>query len=218
MLNNEEELEKCLELETNKKIDVFKQIPYQIKFYKFNSTSEGVVLLKLDHSLSDGVGIISYNCFNSDNFNYKKFPEDMLLKGSLSKILLDIVTLPYYIFISMKAAKDITSPFNKENNTGFSKLTITKNYNYLKLKKIADKNNVKFSDIFISILSTAFSNHFENNKITNFIFILPTGSNPLPKNLNEYNIINSTFGNLCLIPTITFNLYRRNFSIHIQRA
>lgn len=210
LVKDEEQLLKSIETEANARIDFLGELPYNFRFYKYENSSEGVVFLKLDHTLADGLAFISYICLISDNFDMKKFPSILSRKIPLKKRIIDLITFPYYILLAMLCKQDPSSPlkFDPKNfdKRGHSLISLSQQFDFIKWQNIARANKVSFNDLCVAATTSAFGRYFKRHNIENIpkslLVCYPMGLGTLPKNLSELKVQNKTSGVLSQVPLI----------------
>lgn len=199
IINNErikeEEIGNIIQNEINDPIDIFKEMPYKFLLYNIENTDEGFVLLKYDHILSDGLGMICSLCLISDNFNinlYPKILQRMKLPNIFQKIYLNLISIFYIIkiiYIDLKSTKnkifrDNKNPIETSNCIIGNKFILKDFENYRK------ENKLSFNDIMINSFINTLTKFENNNNIKNINIVLPVGITVPPIKIEKIEMLN----------------------------
>lgn len=210
---SKEELNNYLNNEANTPINIFSDYPYKFNIISSNEENKGYLIIKYDHILTDGLGLISTLCLLTDNFDYSIYPTLIQRLKSpkwYQTIYLYIVSVFYMISISISSSlyRIIKSPYksnikgnSKNSSFYFGKVFKLKSFeNYRKEKKVS------FNDIIMTSFSRAVkeelkdNNEYKNKK--NIIINLPIGYTVAPKKLSEISLYNQARWVLNDIPLI----------------
>jgi NRPS condensation-like uncharacterized protein len=212
-INNDEELHKYLSQEVNIHINSFEELPYQVKiipYAKPTGNTAGAVVIKFDHVVGDGLGMVSTILCTADNYDPNMFPSVMKnLKVKWYHKILDVLSLLYYgpmIIFTFMLGESKKSPF-KFPPTGMTKFSISKEYNIEKFNKVKKELNLSFNDVITCCLSSTvkriydkFGDEFADS--TKFNCFIPVGRKGVPNNINEIELGNDLFIVLAKIPLI----------------
>lgn len=229
---NEEDYNSFLEKEINNHLNPF---ICPIKFYiiefnndnkNLNNTNKGVVLLKLDHSVGDGLAFTSLIGFLDKKFDIQKYPAIMRRKSGgfayYFKTFIDY-TLACLIGIYGIGRYVILNKFKKYQYQGFYKnkslcktndaskyyfshcsknsgvclISNTFTVDLNKIKEFTRKHKVSINDFLVyCILKTYKDFSPESNYVS---YMIPVGFTGLPKSIKELNLYNQSSGFLELI-------------------
>lgn len=198
-----------LEGEVNNHVDILKDMPYECQLIKFNNDSgKGVMVLKLDHTLSDGLGIISATLLLADNYSEEIFPPIMRMGVSLPwyYLILNIITFPYYglyVFYNTLFSHSDSTPLRKSKKAcGKSNFILSTTFEINSLANVKKMWKVSFNDLMMCAISRAtkrFVNQDEYGglykNLKNIKVAIPVGRKPVPKTPemiklnNEINMI-----------------------------
>lgn len=210
------ELKSYCEIEMSKNIDIFNEIGLEFHIIRYkkdgkksicqiDQNSEGAILMKLNHMISDGMGVVNMIGFIDDHFSINKFPRLLrrekvgFLKNLLNEIYLFILAFTYGFFIFFEVAKEgkpelfSSTEVNGENfdnrNMVLSNL-ISIDLN--ELKEYSKKEKISINEIVVdSIYRAMFINYPNAKKISGMI---PINYNALVENINNFHIKNSSSG------------------------
>lgn len=208
-LDNEECLHDYMEKEVNKTLNPFiTPIEYHIIEYKNSSDDKdkkGCVFMKVEHSFSDGLGLVSLFGIIEDEFSIDKYPR--ILRRKINKVsyyfkllLIDMVkglTIGLYsifkLYIDILFNKKSYIPFNeakKKNpvNSGITLLSKGLTLNLKKLKTFSKKNKTSINDLFIYSLFKSLKEHSPESKT--ICALIPVGISNLPNNATEVQLYN----------------------------
>jgi NRPS condensation-like uncharacterized protein len=126
---------------------------------------ESVLVVKLHHSVADGVGGQFCILASSDNFDPKSLPglREIPILHQIYMSVLGFLTIPLTVIKSLSFKKE-TNPFTADKDlSGVKKLSSTKEYSLAEIKKIVkNKNKVTINDYFTAVLSTSISKYYED--------------------------------------------------------
>ncbi len=211
-IQTEDDVLKILQLELNIQIDTFKELPYEIKIYPHNNG--GYVLWKLDHVLTDGLGILSLICACADNYDIKVFPSIMRnYKNIWYYSIFDWLTFLYYgpIVAYDMFSKDLYKSCFKDGGqpVGISSCAISKKYKLEDLNKVKSNLNLSIHEILMCIISKAIkkinSSYASFRSLEYFQFLMPVGRKEVPTSIEKLelnNHVNSLFLKIPLIEDI----------------
>lgn len=212
--SEEEFFEKYVKKELNSFINVFEELPFEISLVKFGEKS-GAIVLKIDHCMSDALGIISTVCCLSDNYNANIFPKIMQSRNIpwYKYYLLDIISFFYFAPIALKRTIFIKSPptpiRTSKDNSGRSKFAVGKLFPMKKFDRIKQELGISFNDFMLSVISFSIKQFFNKidseNNIKDVFIMIPIGTKGVPKSEKELKVknqVNGVFLNLPLIDDI----------------
>lgn len=203
--------------EVNKFIDIFNELPYTINIGQIGHPSEkkGCLLIKIDHILSDGLGIVTALCTMANNYTLELFPKVMQNYSKISlwkKILYEIIIQLSFIYYGLVVLYQTqtwkgsnTSLKVKTKPLGNSYLGISKHYDLATSLKKCKELGITFNDMVMTVVSKVFTKMSEESgykNIDNFITLVPIGRNPLPKDIKHLNIGNFTASTNVYVPSV----------------
>ena len=199
--------------ETNKPINIFLNYPYQFHIIPLNEENKGILLIKYDHILTDGLGLISTLCLLSDNFDFNIYPtiiQRLKKPNWYQKIYLYLISVFYmiYLTISNSLYRIIKSPYksNKKGNSNKTLFYFGKEFKLKSFENYRKENKVSFNDIMMTSFSRAIKEEIKENEEyknkKNLIINLPIGCTIAPKKLSEVSLYNQAIWILNDIPLV----------------
>lgn len=191
-----EELESIYVSELEKNLDLsFSPIEFHIYPLK-NERDRGIIILKSDHSFTDGMAILSLFCCLTEDFNEKYFPEIMRKRVSSiwGKILDFILFIFFGVFVLLYIIITTKSSFKFSENKRSEKVSVSKKLqlDLTEIKQASKSLNISINDIFLaSLLSSIKKFKYQEKKIT---LMVPVGLSPIPKSINDVHIANYVSG------------------------
>jgi len=182
----------------------FNEFPYEFQVMKHGEG--GIILVKFDHCVADGIGMIGLLVAMSDNYSldlYPKLPDISLFYKFLIHLLLPIYIIKY--FITNSFLKYSNTPFRLDKDfkrTNKKKIGISKYYSFDLFNNIAKKNGITFNDLFMATVSKVAKDFFkENDPKTNFdnktfVGAVSVSIRPMPVCLENHRLVNETSGQI----------------------
>lgn len=231
LFNSNEDIKKCSDLELAKRLDIMQDFPFKFLIIQNDKAKiKNTLLIKFDHSFSDGLGLIGLICGLADNYSLDLFPGGFNKKHSILGFIYTFIMLPYLLFYSfyrgMVTIATKESPFKTSysNKKGHPKIEMTELFDFAEISKIAKSLNITFNDMVMSIISSA-SNKFmkENNlKIpTHLSGMIPVSSRKPPATIKDILITNDSTAIGCKIdliqdPLKDYKVIKKEFSSHVR--
>ena len=207
-INNEEELLNFCHLELNNSIDIFNNLPYMCYLAESKKKNEGYLIFKFDHSMTDGLGLISSICSVASNYSKDSFPSIIRnIKNSdpFLETLYYWLVFPYYslryALLFIPFLKDYNSPLVAKNYNGNSLIAKSKNYRLKDFEKYR-KNIMKisFNSFMICVISSALNKLTENEELKkNVRIFVPYCRKMIPNDINNVDLKNKT---VCIISDV----------------
>ena len=213
--NSEEEIMNYIQIEMNEEIDIFNELPYQIKIAQIGKKEEkkGILIFKFEHIMTDGLGLISALCTTASNYNIESFPSIIkkMKEGSFLETIFFWLLFPFYIihssfvFLPMRKYK---SPLIPNHFSGNNNIIKGKSYKIKDFENFKKLNKISFNDLMVSVLSKSMyklinfkqnENYINKNRMRLF---LPIARKKLPKSIDEIDLINKTNLVVCDVPII----------------
>ena len=187
--------------EVNKRLDITKQSSktYLLEYsnYKNTKNKKGALVCKVDHSLSDGLGLLSYTLMLADNFSKDLFPKIMINKITAYQKILGYIFGIAKIFIYLPTiikkfpvfkTKNNLFKNRKDYNEDYSKCQINKplKFDFSEFKKASKLYKMSINDIIISIISASLKKfNYESEEIG---VLVPIGNTCFSSTEEEVNI------------------------------
>lgn len=236
---NENELKIFIKKELNDYFDIFNSpimfyiIPKKESELKmvnseevFTSYSEGYLIMKSDHSLTDGLGLLSLIFTLSDNYKPTNMPKIMHQRKEMfyETFFYFLCFIPLCIPLILYLIFTIKSTCRLSNLARTNEVEIGeyKQYDISEIKHHSKKLKMSINEFLIFIVTKAVKNVFkESEKIT---CIIPFGMSPVPNNISEVKLENHVFalfykfrlsGNISEFKQDYKNLLRQSFIVKI---
>jgi hypothetical protein len=199
--------------EIDNHIDILREIPYEFQIMNYNDG--GAILYKLDHAMSDGLGMVTFTLTQADNFDESFIPNILKQRNSIPfyyKFFLHIVeifTFPYYavkLLANHRIHESELNPFTRNcPPSGESVFDFTKQFDFNKIHKMNKKLNITFNDLMLGIISTAMNKYGEKYKLPykKQICAIPVGIKNIPKDASEVSFKNEILGAIAELKRIS---------------
>jgi hypothetical protein len=192
--------------ELNRFIDVWSELPFIIEIAQIGPESEkkGGILFKIDHAVSDGLGLVSAVCAIADNYDITIFPKviqnyskigwfEKLWKSLLINLSF-IIYCPYVLYYSQAIKGGSDTPLkNTVGPFGDSSVHISKQYELETALKRCKQLNITFNEMIMSVISSSLNKTFKEMGYTDVFKIdglMSVGGTPLPKGVSDINMGN----------------------------
>ena len=173
------------------------KVQYEFQLCKYES-EKMVLFMKFDHSLSDGIGFLSFLMALADNYDINMFPQ--LKPPSIWQSLILNLLSPYYMFKSHSTDINMNIQENVFKRTtgpikGKRIIKLGKKYNFTQVTKLAKSLGLTFNEFITSIISKSTKaylkqvDHYDSTK--SIICAAPVSIRTMPKSLADYTIDNS---------------------------
>jgi len=211
---------------------------WEIHVMEDYSEDTSVMFIRVNHLLSDGMGIMSMFTFMNDNHN----PENIAQFREIPFFyyyVLPVLYIPFglvrYIMGGLKTKGDPNmTPFYLKNDIQSMKKQYfeTKYYELSDLRKCYNKfGKMKLNDFMFASISAAISKYFtelgiSEDKQTHFSLSLPVNMKPQPKSIDDVQFKNScslVLANIPLSSDIGYvmkknrEIFDVGFSLHVLR-
>lgn len=203
--------------EIDNHVDILNNVPYEFQIIPYKNKEGGAILFKLDHVLSDGLGIVSFTITLADNFNESLMP-DILKKLKipfhleLAAFLINLFLFPYYsskLLLNGIINKLEDTPFSSlDKQSGVTSFAFTKNFDFKTLHKINKKLNITFNDLMLAIMSSAINRYvndfFPDRKYSykKLNVAIPIGVKNTPKSTSEVQMQIDILGAITVLKRI----------------
>jgi hypothetical protein len=196
----------------NDKIDIMSGLPYRIIMIRNPNDKLGnIIIYKMDHSFSDGLGFMGLITTMADNYDSSLFPASFQKRFGIIDILLIIVSLPWLLvypfyrnFISLKSGK---TPFKLSKNVKKSnrpKTAVSNTYDFHLYTKINKELKITFNDLVMSAYSAAIKKYCKDHLSqcggkmpSKIITITPIANRNFPRVPEELTIENNSSAVAC---------------------
>jgi len=218
--------------EIKQKFELLSELPFKILIiHNEKSNFKNLLMIKFDHSFTDGLGFIGLICALADNYSMDLFPKIHSKQKGFIDYIIVLLMIPYYVFytfyrnfISLSTVNSLFKMNGKERNTGNVQLQITKDYDFNKISKICKSLNVTFNDMMMSILSSSIRKFCKENKLqipNELSAAIPVGNRRLIKNITDVKITNDSTAVGCKItivedPIKDSHLIHKEFKKHVR--
>jgi hypothetical protein len=211
-IKNDEDMHKYAQVELNNIIDTLKDLPYEIKIVRYAGGEGGAVLWKIDHVMSDGLGIVSTICALADNYDINVFPPMMRnYKYKWYIQVLDWLQFIYYgpqVVVKMFTKDPNPSPFRQNSIIGGESLIVfSKVHDLDKFAPLRKELKISFNDIVMCVISKAFNrvcqkfgDKYKNRRDVRAF--MPVGRKEVPRNISEVRLCNEISALYMPIPLI----------------
>lgn len=212
--------------------DLSKDFPFKFIIISNDKANIGSVLVvKFDHTFTDGLGFIGLITGIADNYSIDLFPQSTLKKKGILDYFMMLTTLPYYAFYSfyrnMVSLSSGKSPFKLtegKRNSGMPSLQVSKLYDFNHYSKICKSLNITFNDLMMCIFASSCRKYCHAHKldIPNFISAaIPISSRKVPKSLNDIHIGNDSTAVGCRLtlisdPKTEAKIIHNEFKSHVR--
>jgi len=174
------------------------EFPYTFKIMKQGDA--GILLVKFDHCLADGIGMIGLLIAMSDNYSLDLYPalHDV---SFITKAFIDLL-MPFYILyiiVTYSAKKYKKTPFRLKpdlKRSNKKKIGISKYFPFQTLITIAKNNHLTFNDLLMGIISKIAKGIFKDNN-TNEKYLecgISINIRAMPDCLDNHKLINEKSG------------------------
>lgn len=216
------------------RIDTTKELPFNFKIIQnkeSNPKYQNLLMLKFDHCLSDGLGIISLITGIADNYDAKLFPRSMRKTPTLLQKFLIYLQFPYYMVLpvvrNMLSLKSGRTPFKSSVPiTGTGKTALSSYLDFSTYSKVCKNLKITFNDLMMCVFSSGIRKYCENHfdivppLITTMV---PIGNRKIPEFLEDIQITNDSTGvgaNLTLIhdPIAECKLIHNEFASYVRNV
>lgn len=199
--------------EVNNPIDIFEELPYELTIVHIGE-DKGAIVLRMDHTMSDGIGMITALCCLADNYNINIFPK--FLQGNnipwYKYYIIDIVSSIFYfpqVLKKIELVNDKETPIRTLNNlSGFSKFAVSKSFSIKSFDKIKQELGISFNDLVLSAISKSIKEFciqedpIKYKDLSEILILIPIGTKVLPRSEKELKIKNQLNGIMCNLSII----------------
>jgi NRPS condensation-like uncharacterized protein len=200
--------------EVDNHVDIFESLPYDFQVLRYSNG--GAVFFKVDHMLSDGLGMALFSATLADDYSLDCLPtllklsrkENIVLK--VFKEAFNLITFPYFagkLVMSRKFYISEPNPFSrKEEGSGNTYITFSNVFDFKALHRINRKLGITFNDLCLAILSSAFHKYSQQNPTYNYtklVCAVPIGLKNPPRCTKEVQVSNDITGTLLSLKRIS---------------
>jgi hypothetical protein len=213
VFKNKEEVINFSREEINRPIDLMNELPYEFIICEYEN--KGCIFFKLDHSMSDGLGMIALTLLISDNYDPSLVPSILKIGDKIpfySKAIiwfLEIVLFPYYsirLLLSNQIHKSDTNPLKREDkHSGITLYDYSNTFDFSIFHQVNRKLNVTFNDLMLAVVSSSlhkYSKHDKKYVYDQLICAIPVGLKSMPKNVENIRLKNDILGALTVLKRI----------------
>jgi NRPS condensation-like uncharacterized protein len=197
----------CIE-ELAIRFDLTKEMPYKLIFInndKSETDMKYILIIKFDHTLTDGLGFMSLMNGLADNYSIDLYPKGMYKPISLLQSLMAFSMILYYaiypVYRNLFGLKSGQTPWKTDKPlTGIPLIALSPKFELAEITKLSKNMGITFNDFIMSTFSAAIKKYCKFNYHRNpdkIITIIPVGHRKIPKTLEEIKICNDTTAIAC---------------------
>ena len=164
----------------------------------------GAMIFKIDHSVADGLNILSLLLCLADNFSLDIFPKSFNKKSmkiiDYIKTAFDFVLMGWYYFFILLLNKSNNKIFTTNDRTGVTVMGKPQAFQLDNIKTISKKLGITINDLIVSIISITIRKMTKT--IDDICIMIPIGNSKAPKKLEDVKLHNTTLGIVTPIPLI----------------
>lgn len=204
-----EDLINFCKIELAIRFDLSKQLPYKLIFLN-NEKSElehmkHILIFKLDHALTDGLGFVSLMNGLADNYSIDLYPKGMFKQMSYLNSIITLLMTPYFavypIYRNLIALKSGQTPWKTDKPlSGEPLIALSPKFDFAEINKLAKQLGITFNDFIMSTLSSSIKKYCKYNyhRVPDkLITIIPVGHRQIPKTIDDIKITNDTTAIAC---------------------
>jgi hypothetical protein len=182
---------------------------------KTSSISKGGIILRLDHLLTDGLGLVALTCILADNFKPEIFPPIMkrehsnTLLHTIADIFYEFISILYFPYTMLKfiAFKPACAPYMKNKKPiGQINYTVSKAYNLKDFDNIRKhKLKISFNDMILTVISKSINQICKGmgkTDIKEFRTFVPIGQYKLPTSPKDVVLDNQASITIIGVPAV----------------
>jgi hypothetical protein len=216
VFSSKDELINYAKSEADNHVNIFDGLPYDFQVLKCEKG--GAVFFKVDHSLSDGLGMNLFTATLSDGYCLDYLPT--LLKCNkrenfVVNFLRNFCTLlvfPYYsakVMINNQSMVSEPNPLSRKGeNNGDTEIVFSDVFDFTKLHAISKGLNITFNDLCLAVIGAAFNKYSlqfpeRNYNYKKLVCAIPVGLKNPPTCVQEVQVSNDITGTLISLKRIT---------------
>ena len=178
---------------------IFYIIPHANSLTGENNHFKGSLILKSDHILTDGLGLLTLLTFMSDDNSSDIFPKVMhqkktnLIDEIIDLLIFILIGIPIIIYLIVYIKS--TLKLSNEPRTKLVKFTENKVLDFEIVKSRAKQLKISFNELCLSSIVAAskrFSDRY-NKEATRITIEVPIGLTSVPEKLEDVNLANKVF-------------------------
>jgi NRPS condensation-like uncharacterized protein len=224
VFNSREEIVEYAKCEVDNHIDLLEGLPYEFQILRYSNG--GAVFFKVDHMLSDGLGMALFTTTLADGYSLDCLPTLLKINRKESKILkiikesINLVTFPYYT-IKLTLSRNILipepNPFSRKYEcSGNTHIIFSDVFDFQKLHHVNRQLGITFNDLCLAIISAAFNKYSQQFPKRQFnysklVCAVPVGLKCPPRNTKEVQVSNDITGTLLSLKRISDPLTEYQF-------
>jgi hypothetical protein len=192
--------------ECDNHVDIFNSLPYDFQIIKYGLKSGGI-LFKVDHTLSDGLGMDLFTTVLSDNYDPAILPNVLKMENKTNVIyrllleILNFVMFPYYtarLLFSNKYLISGNNPFKRNGpSSGITDVGFSDTFSFKQYHNMSKCMGITFNDLCLSLTSAGLSKYSERHYPYSYLVCgIPIGVKRIPYNIKDVQISNDILGTL----------------------
>ena len=157
---------------------------------------KSIMLFKVHHSLTDGMGLITFLAFMNSDDDKNLIPK--MKRMSKWQTFIARALTPYFIAVGMYKMGQVqgtteTHPLEKKPFTGVKEVYTTKKYEFSKLRVYKKWDKCTFNHLIVTIISKLIGKMFEEcgSKAKRIVASFPVNMRYPPTSLSEVELSNS---------------------------
>jgi len=204
--------------ELDNHINIMEELPYEMQLIKYSNREGGALIFKSDHTMSDGLGMISLTLTLADSFSEDIIPNILKLGKNIPfylKIVMEIVDFflfPYYairLLLNGKVNVSEENPFKRPNPpSGLSLCDFTQLYDFTKFHELNRKLNISFNDLMLAIVSAGIDRYCKSSEsdkdyvFSKLVCAIPIGIKSLAHSAKDVGLENDILGAITVLKRI----------------
>ncbi len=214
-LKNKEEFENWAHEQLASRFDYTNELLYKffiIENKDNDSEFKNLLVLKTDHSFTDGVSLMNLICGIADNYDQKLFPATFSKSYHKVYDILAFLLFPLYLIKTMYLVffdlKTVETPFKSNNPmNGIPKVILSDRLNLDDYMNVRKKLGITFNDLFVAAISSASRKYIKKHKDIqhvpeHILTVFPVNLKPIPRSLDDIVITNNSAGIIMKIKLI----------------
>lgn len=222
-------------------INPLKSLPYRLKIVvnkNEESAFKHMLLIKFEHSFTDGIGLISLigglaNDYSLEMFPWAKRQQKVTFLSQFMFLILTILQVPYLLtypyYRNLVSLKSGETPFKSSKKfSGIPNSIISDFYDFNHVTSINKQLNITFNDLMMSVFSAAMKkyckDHFKHTP-RKIIIMSPVAMRSFPRCIEEINctITNDSSGvavEMFLIddPVKDCKIIAKEYHVHVRNV
>jgi hypothetical protein len=161
----------------------------QWRLYIAENNNKTTVIINWDHSLCDGLGLMSLIFKLTDCFDIKNYPP--LKKKTNSEKIFNLCMIPIftlYVLYKLFFIRSGRGPFKSDKRTIDKQLVSSKSIPFTPIRNVTKKLNVTFNDYILNVITNASKRYLKENnydQVNSISCLIPVNFRETPKTEEE---------------------------------